>query len=187
MEEVGRASAALAAEPGPRGIAEPVDVDAKEDLTDHEQEQSQADFLRHRNGVSDRVSEYLMPLTLWFELKPPVKFVTAMMNAAVTSASATIPIADPCTGNHHLESDSPLAYRGTRTAAGMTSMVANAPQTTCAMSMARAMPEAVEVEEELRETVELVIGVSSAIVTVPNEMCCWMLALEEDDLGLVLP
>jgi hypothetical protein len=164
-----------------------VDVDAKEDLTDHEQEQSQADFLRHRNGVSDRVSEYLMPLTLWFELKPPVKFVTAMMNAAVTSASATIPIADPCTGNHHLESDSPLAYRGTRTAAGMTSMVANAPQTTCAMSMARAMPEAVEVEEELRETVELVIGVSSAIVTVPNEMCCWMLALEEDDLGLVLP
>jgi hypothetical protein len=60
VEEVGWASAALAAESVPREVAEPMDVDAEEDLTDHEEEQSQADFLRHRNGVSDRASEYLI-------------------------------------------------------------------------------------------------------------------------------
>jgi hypothetical protein len=37
------------------------------------------------------------------------------------------------------------------------------------------------------QTVELVIGVSSAMVMAPNETCCWKLALEEDDLGFVFP
>jgi hypothetical protein len=54
------------------------------------------------------------------------------------------------------------------------------------MSMARAMPDA-EVESEFLEMVEFVIGVSSASFMVPNEICCWISASEEDDLGLFDP
>jgi hypothetical protein len=89
-------------------------------------------------------------------------------------------------GNHHLLLVRPLAILGTNIPTGRKHMVASAPHTTWAISTVR-LELAVVLDEVPAETVELVIGARRAICMLPEARCCCIVALAEEDSGLVEP